>query len=645
MTPLRLADLKSPEDLKGLDVDELEGLCAEMRDFLVGSVHQTGGHLGSNLGVVELVTALHTVFDFRRDRIVFDVGHQCYPHKILTGRQAGFEGLRQTGGLSGFCNRKESEYDLLTAGHAGTAISFALGLAEGCRGSAPPGEEDPWSVAFVGDAGFGAGVSFEGLTQAAERKARMLVILNDNEWSIARSVGAMARYLSRIRSSRTLQKTYDRLGEIANKIPGLGSRMEELGEVIRHVLVPGHVFEELGVHYLGPLDGHDVGGAMEALERAKRLDGVTLLHFLTEKGKGFAPAADDPERAHGVSPQSKVPSPVGQVAEHRKMGTRSWTSVFGDEAVALAKKDSRVHAITAGMPSGTGLSKFSETFPGRFHDTGITEQHAVALSGGMATAGLRPLVAIYSTFLQRGYDQVFQEVALQKENVVFCMDRAGLVGQDGPTHMGLYDLAYLRALPGIQLASPRDAIDLGRMLQAAVEAKGPWALRWPRDTAPDSLGPPEDLRLALEPGLAEKLREGEDGAVFALGAMVEEAMEAARLLEEDCGFQLEVWDARFCAPLDKGALAHISRRHPWLAAVEDHSLCGGFTAAVAETLADLGCDVKLHRFGVPDLFVEHMSTRREQMEAFGLTAPLLAEEWRKRVEESREAELAPRAHA
>ena len=645
MTPLRLADLKSPEDLKGLDVDELEGLCAEMRDFLVGSVHQTGGHLGSNLGVVELVTALHTVFDFRRDRIVFDVGHQCYPHKILTGRQAGFEGLRQTGGLSGFCNRKESEYDLLTAGHAGTAISFALGLAEGCRGSAPPGEEDPWSVAFVGDAGFGAGVSFEGLTQAAERKARMLVILNDNEWSIARSVGAMARYLSRIRSSRTLQKTYDRLGEIAHKIPGLGSRMEELGEVIRHVLVPGHVFEELGVHYLGPLDGHDVGGAMEALERAKRLDGVTLLHFLTEKGKGFAPAADDPERAHGVSPQSKVPSPVGQVAEHRKMGTRSWTSVFGDEAVALAKKDSRVHAITAGMPSGTGLSKFSETFPGRFHDTGITEQHAVALSGGMATAGLRPLVAIYSTFLQRGYDQVFQEVALQKENVVFCMDRAGLVGQDGPTHMGLYDLAYLRALPGIQLASPRDAIDLGRMLQAAVEAKGPWALRWPRDTAPDSLGPPEDLRLALEPGVAEKLREGEDGAVFALGAMVEEAMEAARLLEEDCGFQLEVWDARFCAPLDKGALAHISRRHPWLAAVEDHSLCGGFTAAVAETLADLGCDVKLHRFGVPDLFVEHMSTRREQMVAFGLTAPLLAEEWRKRVEESREAEPAPRAHA
>ena len=286
-----------------------------------------------------------------------------------------------------------------------------------------------------------------------------------------------------------------------------------------------------------------------------------------------------------------------------------------------------------------------QSFPGRFHDTGITEQHAVALSGGMATAGLRPLVAIYSTFLQRGYDQVFQEVALQKENVVFCMDRAGLVGQDGPTHMGLYDLAYLRALPGIQLASPRDAIDLGRMLQAAVETQGPWALRWPRDTAPDSLGPPVDLRPALEPGVAEKLREGKDGAVFALGAMVEESMEAARLLEEDCGIQIEVWDARFCAPLDKGALAHISRRHSWLAAVEDHSLVGGFTAAVAETLADLECDVKLHRFGVPDLFVEHMSTRREQMEAFGLTALLLAEEWRKRVEESREPTPASRSHA
>ena len=385
---------------------------------------------------------------------------------------------------------------MLTAGHAGTAISFATGIAEGLRGVGPaPGDTtdgagDPWAIALVGDAGFGAGVSFEGLNQAADRNARLLVVLNDNEWSISRSVGALARYLSRIRSSHTLHKAYERLKSLAHRLPVVGSRMEEVGEVIRHVLVPGHVFEELGINYIGPLDGHDLDRVVDAMQRAKRFPGPTLCHFLTEKGRGYAPAAADPERAHGVKPPHKIEpgTKVPDPAEAELPGRRAFTNVFADAVCAVARADTRVHAITAAMPSGTGLSAFAEEFPERFHDTGITEQHAVALAGGMAVTGLKPIAAIYSTFLQRGYDQVFQEVALQRAGVVLCLDRAGLVGQDGPTHMGLYDLAYLRTLPGIALASPRDVVDLERMLSAAVCDDGPWALRWPRGEAAHELG-------------------------------------------------------------------------------------------------------------------------------------------------------------
>ncbi|MBL7008547.1 MAG: 1-deoxy-D-xylulose-5-phosphate synthase, partial [Planctomycetes bacterium] len=562
MKPLLLSEIESPEELRGRSVAELEELCAQIRAALIEKVRRTGGHLGSNLGVVELVVALHKVFDLRRDRLVFDVSHQCYPHKMLTGRYGRFDTLRQTDGLSGFCSRLESEYDVLTAGHAGTAISFASGVAEGLRGSAPAGEEDPWAVALVGDAGLGAGNSFEGLNQSGERRSKLLVVLNDNEWSIAKSVGALARYLSRIRSSRTLQTTYERLSELARRIPWLGSKLEEVGEVMRHVMIPGHVFEELGVNYVGPLDGHDLSGCIDAFERIKRLDGVTLVHFLTEKGRGFAPAAADAERAHGVKPAPAaklassaeaegVATPPASAALRVPPDDRprqSWTAVFSDAVCELAAGDSRVVAITAGMPSGTGLADFADRFPDRFYDTGITEQHAVALAGGLATAGRKPVAAIYSTFLQRGYDQVFQEVALQREDVLFCLDRGGLVGQDGPTHMGLYDMGYLRPLPGLTLASPRDAVDLRRMMGEALARGGPWALRWPRGNALLELGGAAELRPELAPGTAERLREGADGAVLALGAMVEPALAAAELLAAE-GIQLEVWDARFCKPL------------------------------------------------------------------------------------------------
>jgi len=626
MSRVHLHQIESPEVLREMDLEQLHELCEEMRVALVDKVFKTGGHLGSNLGVVELLVGLHRVFDFKRDRIVFDVSHQCYPHKMLTGRYADFDTLRQTDGLSGFCSRKESVYDMLTAGHAGTAISFGLGIAEGLRGSGADGD-DPWVVSFVGDSGFAAGVSFEGLTQAADAKARQIVVLNDNEWSIAKSVGALARYLSRIRSSRTLNKVYDRMQNLAARIPKLGPRIDELGEVIRHVLVPGHVFEELGVHYIGPLDGHDLELVIDSVERAKRLDGPILLHFLTEKGKGYAPAADDPERAHGVKPPAKLPSPVAQAARAAKPERKSFTALFGRELERLAAADDRVHAITAGMPSGTGLSSFAEKFPQRFHDVGIAEQHGVALAGGLATGGKRPVAAIYSTFLQRGYDQVFQEVVLQGERVLFAMDRGGLVGQDGPTHQGIYDLAFLRTLPGIVLASPRDEVEMGRLLEAGLAGHGPWGLRWPRGNAHPCLGLESGLRPELLPGTGERLRQGEHGSVLALGAMVEPALEAAELLAAD-GISVEVWDARFCKPLDPAMVAHAASKRPWIATVEEHALQGGFGSAVAELVADLGLTAPISRHGVPDRFIEHMSTRDEQLALCGLDPRSLADAWR-----------------
>jgi 1-deoxy-D-xylulose-5-phosphate synthase len=627
--PLRLATLRSPADLRGRTAPELESLCAEIRSALIEKVCASGGHLGSNLGVVELTVALHASFDFLRDRLVFDVGHQCYPHKMLTGRFERFGTLRSTGGLSGFCSRDESPYDLLTAGHAGTAISYALGQAEAARGLGGP-DGDPWSVALVGDAGFGAGVAFEGLTQAAERNARLIVVLNDNEWSIARSVGALSRYLSRIRSSRTLHKAYERLKDATYGLPWVGTRLEEMGEVMRRILVPGHVFEELGVNYVGPLDGHDLAVVQDALERARRIDSVTLIHFLTEKGRGYGPAAEDPERAHGVKPSApaKLPGPAeAAAAAAARPQRKAFTALFEQALVACAERDPRVHAITAAMPSGTGLARFAEEFPTRFHDVGITEQHAVALAGGMATAGLRPVAAIYSTFLQRGYDQVFQEVALQRAPVVFALDRAGLVGQDGPTHMGLYDLAYLRPFPGFVLASPRDAVDLRRMLDAGVAADGPWALRWPRGDAQEALGSAPETRPPMTPGTGERLLRGGDGCVLALGAMVEPALAAARLLREEHDRYVEVWDARFCKPLDERMLDEASTRFPWIATVEEHGLQGGFGSAVAEWLADHGRTVRLTRHGVGDVFVPHMSTREEQLRACGLDAVALARRW------------------
>ena len=633
-TPL-LDQIRGPGDLKLLPVAQLPALCAEMREFLLDSIQRTGGHLGSNLGVVELSVALHYVFDAGRDRFVWDVSHQAYPHKLLTGRRERFETLRQTAGLCGFTHPAESPYDLFHTGHAGTSISLGLGLALGLSRDPDP----PHVVSIIGDASLGAGVAFEGLNYAGASGLKLLVVLNDNEWSISKSVGSLAHYLSRIRSARVVQRAHQEMHSLLAAIPVIGERvdrtLEDMAEVVRHAIVPGHVFEGLGVTYVGPINGHDVGLVVEHLQRARNLEGTVLLHLLTEKGKGHPGAPTHPERVHGVkgsspkvagSESAKLPGPPA--ARARTPAGPAFTKAFGDALVQIAERDLRVHALTAGMPSGTGLDDFAQRFPSRFHDTGITEQHAVAMAAGMAKAGLRPVAAIYSTFLQRGYDQVFQEVVLQGLPVLLCMDRGGLVGQDGPTHNGLFDLAYLRTLPNIVLAAPRDATDMRRMLELGLRLSGPMALRYPRDNCPGSERIHESERREMEPGKAEVLLDGahSDGttaqvAVWAYGALVGEALDAAERLARR-GVGVAVVDARFAKPLDEELLVRQAQAFRYLLTVEEHQRAGGFGSAVLECLArqPVALRAQVRVLGVPDRFVEHRTTREEQLAECGIDA-------------------------
>lgn len=628
--------IDSPREVKQLAPEQLPQLCAELRAFLLASVQQTGGHLGSNLGTVELTVALHRVFDFKRDRLIFDVSHQAYAHKILTGRRAGFPLLRQTGGMCGFTNPIESDYDLFHTGHAGTAISLGLGLA--LAGAHEP--EPPRVVSLVGDAALGAGVAFEALNHAAASGAKLIVVLNDNEWSISKSVGGLARYLSRIRSSRLVQRAHQEVQGLIQAIPVIGARvdrtLEQIGEVMRHAVVPGHIFEELGVTYVGPIDGHDVGLLVDHFTRAKGLEGVVLIHALTEKGRGHPKAPTHPERVHGVKAAESAPKTAAKTsarAETPKLAPRvsaepkiaagpAFTKAFTDSLVKLAERDLRVQAITAAMPSGTGLDAFAERFPARFHDTGITEQHAVALAAGMAKGGLRPVAAIYSTFLQRGYDQVFQEVALQDLPVLLVLDRAGLVGADGPTHNGVFDIAFLRTLPNFVLAAPRDASDMERMLELGLRHAGPFALRFPRDNCPGQERIHRSERREMSPGRAEVLAEApENGVVvWAYGALVNQALAAADRLARR-GVQIGVVDARFAKPLDVELLSRHAQTARWIVTLEEHQRAGGFGSAVLEALNALPpTSARVKVLALPDRFVDHKTTREEQLSEAGLDA-------------------------
>lgn len=633
-----LDSIQSPADLKKLEPERLPELCSELREFLLESVQRTGGHLGSNLGTVELTTALHHVYDFRRDRVVWDVSHQAYTHKLLTGRREGFDKLRHSGGMCGFTNPEESPYDLFHTGHAGTSISLALGLALGTAHEPDP----PHSVAVIGDASIGAGVAFEAINHAGGLGQKLLVVLNDNEWSISQSVGAMARYFSRIRSARLVQRAQQEIQSLINAIPLIGPKvdrtLDQIGEVVRHSLVPGHVFEELGVTYVGPIDGHDVKRLVDNFKRVKELDGVVLLHLITQKGKGHPDALDHPERVHGVkgsqpAPKSKdsatdsaTDSAKGSGQEEGKLppagaATKSgpsFTACFAKSLVDLAERDLRIHAITAAMPSGTGLDVFGERFPSRFHDTGITEQHALAMSAGLAKAGARPVTAIYSTFLQRGYDQVFQEIALQNLPVLLCLDRAGVVGQDGPTHNGVFDIAYLRTLPNFVLCAPRDGSDMMRMLKFALNHDGPVAMRFPRGASPGTETIHVDERRELQLGTAEVLCEGERVVIWAYGAMVKVALTVAEQGRQQ-GIEIGVVDARFAKPVDEELLARHCQEYRLIVTLEDHQRAGGFGSAMLEAANRLpNHHARMRLLGIPDRFVDHKSTREEQLAELGL---------------------------
>ena len=626
--------IDNPGDLKRLPREQLPALCAELRKVILDTVSVTGGHLGSGMGVVELTVALHYLFDFKDDRLVWDVGHQCYPHKLLTERKARFHTLRQKDGLSGFSNKWESPYDVYLMGHAGTAASAALGIAMGDRMQG----RKRHSVAVVGDAAMGCGVAFEALNHAgALDNDRLLVILNDNRWSIAKTVGALSRHLNQLRSGSLYNRAKETLHHLIEAIPVVGkdlnARLGDAVEMLKNMVVPGHLFEQLGFRYFGPIDGHNTDELLDALANAQKLDGVVLLHVMTEKGKGVPGSEDRYDRAHAAKPQPKKkpekvpvePAVLQPVVPVSKPG-RSWTEWFGEGMQQLAEQDPRVVAITAAMPDGTGLMEFRDRFPERFVDAGIAEQHAVAMASGMATAGMKPICAIYSTFLQRGYDQVFQEVVLQKLPVVFAMDRAGLVGEDGATHNGLYDIAYLRCLPGITLMAPKDGPELHEMMRLALSLPGPSGIRYARGNAPtanDLVGWHGRSR-PVELGKMEVLREGGDGAVLAYGHMVQTALEAAVLLERR-GVHIEVVNARFCKPLDEQGVLALCDRHDRVVTLEDHSRVGGFGSAVLECIAAHGpVRAQVQVMGVPDDLLEHMS-RNQVLEHCGLTALHVAE--------------------
>ncbi|MEO0662991.1 MAG: 1-deoxy-D-xylulose-5-phosphate synthase, partial [Planctomycetota bacterium] len=504
-------------------------------------------------------------------------------------------------------------------GHAGTSVSLGLGLAAGLAHE----EDPPHAVSVIGDASLGAGVAFEALNHAGATRPKLLVILNDNEWSISKSVGSLSKYLTRIRGSRFVQRAGQETKSLVQAIPLIGGKvdkaLDDVGEVLRHVFVPGHVFEELGVRYVGPVDGHDVNGLVDVLQRVRELDGVVLLHVLTEKGKGHPDGPNHPERVHAVKGRSKKPGKVEpkQPTPADAPPAVAFTKAFAGSLIEHASRDVRVHAITAGMPSGTGLDAFEEQHPSRFHDTGICEQHAVAMAAGMAKAGMRPVVAIYSTFLQRAYDQVFQEVALQNLPVLFALDRAGPVGQDGPTHNGVFDLAYMRTLPNMTLAAPRDATDVGRMLGLGLKIDGPFGLRFPRGNAPAREEFHAAERAPMEVGRAEVLREAPEGGlvIWALGSMVQLALDVARELSAR-DVEIGVVDARFAKPLDEELLqAHLAGCSH-IVTLEDHQRAGGFGSAVLEAAARAAVPntpAPIRVLGIPDRYVEHMTTREEQL--------------------------------
>jgi len=612
----RLLDsVNDPADLKGLTTEQLEQLAGEIREEIIHGIAATGGHFAPNLGAVEITLALHSVLESPRDKIIWDVGHQSYPHKLITGRRARFHTIKQLGGISGYCKRAESEHDLIEAGHGGTSISAAFGFARArdLRGG------DETVVAVIGDGSLTTGLAQEALNNAGHaKKCNFIVLLNDNGMSIAPNVGALTEYLGKIRAEphylwakRTAESTLHHL-PLGDRIFQAISRVKD---GVKQLVIPGMLFEELGFTYLGPVDGHCLETLQDALRQAQRIGGPVVIHALTQKGKGYEPAEEDPFKWHATSPFDPA---TGEARS--KGGLPTYSKVFAKTLIHLANQDPRVVGITAAMPDGTGLIEFQKAHPERFFDVTMAEQHAVTFAAGLAAAGLRPVAAIYSTFLQRAYDQIIHDVCIMNFPVVFCLDRGGIAGDDGPTHQGVFDIAYMRSLPNMVAMAPRDEPELQRMMATALRHEGPIAVRYPRGSGPGHalLENPEPLPI----GVGETLREGDDVAIVGYGYGVTPALEAAATLAEE-GIQATVINARFVKPLDAELILEAARRCGRVVTIEDGVLQGGFGSAVLEMLQDHGCRVPVKRLGIPDHFVEH-GKREKLLELLGLDGPGVA---------------------
>ncbi len=593
-----LDSIESPHDLKQLPIAELKTLAAEVRERLIATVSETGGHLAPNLGTVELTIALHTVFDMPKDKLIWDVGHQCYTHKLLTGRSQQFDTIRQWGGLSGFPRRCESEYDVFGTGHGSTSISAALGFAKArdlCGG-------DEEVIAVIGDGALTGGMAFEALNQIGQEQTDITVVLNDNEMSISPNVGAISTYLSKMRATLHPRTTQAR-AEVARALErwrlggAMLEAMDRLRDSLKQLVVPGMLFEEFGLTYLGPIDGHSLEQLLAMFRHASRLKGPVLIHVLTKKGKGYQPAEDDPSRFHGTKPF------IVENGEATSVDVNpSYSKTLVDALVELAEEDGRICAISAAMLVGTKLQEFKERFPDRCFDVGMAEQHAVTYAAGLAAAGLRPVVDIYSTFMQRAYDQIIHDVALQNLPVVLCLDRAGLVGDDGPTHHGVFDLSYLCSAPGLVVMAPKDEKELKDMLATALAHDGPSAIRYPAGLGPgvDYSAKPEILPI----GQAEVITHGNDIAIFAIGRMLQNARQAVELLAAE-GIRARLINARFAQPLDEDCLRLAAAECGRILTVEENVLAGGVGSAVAERLAGSGSDTELRCLALPNQFIEH----------------------------------------
>jgi 1-deoxy-D-xylulose-5-phosphate synthase len=613
-----LPTIQSPHDLRALSLPQLEKLATEMREVLCNLVSCRSAHFASNLGVVELCLALHQTFDFSHDRLIWDTGHQIYPHKLVTGRFPQFHTMRTKGGLMGYPNPEESDYDLFMTGHAGASVSTALGLASGDQLLREP--ENRWSVAVIGDGAFPSGIVYEALNNATDTGKRLLVVLNDNKMSICPRVGGMADYLDRLRMNRMYSGLKDEVSKVLGKVPLLGDPVErflaQLKEAAKAGLHGGMLFEDLGLRYFGPIDGHNIGLLRKYLRMARNAEGPILLHVVTEKGHGFRPAAEDPVLFH-APPQFE--RRANEVVQMKKSSSRAFTHAASAAIFQQMKDNPRVTVITAAMCQGNNLELVRDAYPDRFFDTGICESHAVAFAAGQAKVGLRPIVDIYSTFLQRSYDQIFQEVALQNLPVTFMLDRAGLTGPDGPTHHGAFDLGYLRVLPNLSVMAPADEYDLSQMLELSLQHDGACAIRYPKAMLPTL----DFERSPIEFGRSEIVSWGDDGVILCCGTLLADCLKAADLLRED-GLNVGVVNARFVKPLDHETILRAVRDCEFVVTVEEAALMGGFGSAVLEAAADAGLNTShVRRLGIPDRFIEH-GERSELLAGLGLDAAGIA---------------------